>query len=142
MTAASRRSWMSSTSTTAASVSASATSRRAIWSSSSRATSRRPEAEKDVPVRAEPARAVLAARPVRPLGAGSAFAAGASVVLLAALALAFYWVPSEADQGFSQRILYLHVPIALTAYTCFAVAAWKALRLLSTGDERYDLASY
>jgi heme exporter protein C len=63
-------------------------------------------------------------------------------VLLVALALAFYWVPSDADQGFSQRIFYLHVPIALTSYACFGVAAWKALRLLSTGEERHDLESY
>jgi heme exporter protein C len=63
-------------------------------------------------------------------------------VLLAALALAFYWVPSDADQGFSQRIFYLHVPLALTTYACFGVGAWKALRLLASGEERYDLESY
>src|SRR4051794_2063055 len=78
--------------------------------------------------------------------AGSALppvlAGGASTVLLTATALAFYWVPSDIDQGFSQRIFYLHVPIALTAYACFGVAAWKALRLLATGDERRDVESY
>src|SRR3954447_6446058 len=78
--------------------------------------------------------------------AGSALppvlAGGASAVLLTATALAFYWVPSDADQGFSQRIFYLHVPVALTTYACFGVAAWKALRLLATGDERRDVESY
>jgi len=34
------------------------------------------------------------------------------------------------------------VPVALTAYACFGVAAWKALRLLATGDERRDVESY
>ena len=29
--------------------------------------------------------------------------------------------------GFGQRIFYLHVPVALTAYGCLAVAGWKAL---------------
>ncbi|HKS79719.1 MAG TPA: cytochrome c biogenesis protein CcsA [Gaiellaceae bacterium] len=91
---------------------------------------------------AQPARAVLPERPIRPPVARPALAAGAAVVLLAALSLAFYWVPSDVDQGFSQRIFYIHVPLALTAYACFGVAAWKAFRLLSTGAERYDLESY
>ena len=42
----------------------------------------------------------------------------------------------------SQRIFYIHVPIALTAYFCFGLGAWKALLLLWRGDERYDLESY
>jgi heme exporter protein C len=66
-------------------------------------------------------------------------AAAAAGTLLAATALALYWVPADADQGFSQRIFYLHVPNALTAYACFGVAAWKAIRMLASGDERYDL---
>ena len=36
----------------------------------------------------------------------------------------------------------MHVPIALTAYACFGWGAWKALRLLWTGERRYDLESY
>jgi heme exporter protein C len=63
-------------------------------------------------------------------------------LLLGGIALAFYWVPDDADQGFSQRIFYIHVPVALTAYACFGWGAWKALRLLWTGDQRYDLESY
>ena len=34
------------------------------------------------------------------------------------------------------------MPIALTAYACFFWGAWKALRLLWTRDQRYDLESY
>jgi heme exporter protein C len=69
--------------------------------------------------------------------------AGAALVLLGGgVALALFWVPDDADQGFSQRIFYIHVPIALTAYACFGWGAWKAFRLLSRGDERYDLESY
>jgi heme exporter protein C len=71
-----------------------------------------------------------------------AAAFGAFALLLAGIALAFYWVPNDADQGFSQRIFYVHVPVALTAYACFGWAAWKALRLLWTRDARYDLESY
>jgi heme exporter protein C len=58
------------------------------------------------------------------------------------IALAFYWAPEDADQGFSQKIFYIHVPIALSAYACFALGAWKALRLLWVGERRYDLESY
>jgi heme exporter protein C len=69
-------------------------------------------------------------------------AAAASVLLVAGLALALLWAPQDADQGFSQRIFYVHVPIALTAYACFAWGGWKALRLLWTREARYDLESY
>lgn len=60
----------------------------------------------------------------------------------AAIALVFFVVPEDADQGISQKIFYFHVPIALTAYACFGLGAWKALRLLSVGGERRDLESY
>jgi len=64
------------------------------------------------------------------------------VLLGSGVALGLLWAPEDADQGPSQRIFYLHVPIALTAYALFGWAAWKALRLLWTGRERYDLESY
>jgi heme exporter protein C len=64
------------------------------------------------------------------------------VLLGGGVALALLWVPEDADQGPSQRIFYIHVPVALTAYACFGWAAWKALRLLWLRDQRYDLESY
>src|SRR4029078_4226352 len=69
-------------------------------------------------------------------------AAAAAVLLVAGLALALFWAPEDADQGFSQRIFYVHVPIALTAYACFGWGAWKALRLLWTREPHHDLESY
>ena len=72
---------------------------------------------------------------------GARWASAALVLLTLAVGLALEWVPNDADQGFSQRIFYLHVPVALTAYVCFGVGAWKALRLLATGVERYDVES-
>ena len=62
--------------------------------------------------------------------------AAASVVMI------FFLAPEDADQGLSQKIFYIHVPIALTAYAGFGLGAWKALRLLLTRSERYDLESY
>ncbi len=73
---------------------------------------------------------------------GPPLAVGAFVLLLAGIALALWWAPIDGDQGFSQKIFYIHVPVALTAYACFGWGAWKALRLLWTGSERYDLESY
>ena len=74
-----------------------------------------------------------------------------SLALLAALAVAlgaaavvmvFFVAPDDVDQGISQKIFYVHVPIALTAYAGFGLGAWKGLRLLMTRNERYDLESY
>jgi heme exporter protein C len=73
---------------------------------------------------------------------GPLLAAATLVLLGGGVALALLWAPEDADQGPSQRIFYLHVPVALTAYACFGWAAWKGLRLLWTRDERYDLESY
>jgi heme exporter protein C len=65
-------------------------------------------------------------------------------VVLAAVSVAmiFFVAPEDADQGISQKIFYVHVPIALTAYAGFGLGAWKALRLLLTREERYDVESY
>jgi len=71
--------------------------------------------------------------------ATSALAVG---LLTLSIALIFFWAPTDADQGFSQRIFYFHVPIALTAYVCFGWGAWKALRVLWKRDERADVESY
>jgi heme exporter protein C len=65
-----------------------------------------------------------------------------TLLFTAAVALIFFYAPTDADQGFSQRIFYFHVPIALTSYACFGWGAWKALRYLRTRDERADLESY
>jgi heme exporter protein C len=59
-----------------------------------------------------------------------------------AIALIFFYAPTDADQGFSQRIFYFHVPIALTSYACFGWGAWKALRHLWKRDPSADVASY
>ena len=66
----------------------------------------------------------------------------AAALLAAAVALAFFWVPNDADQGFSQRIFYIHVPIALTAYACFGWGAWKAFVHLWKKTQAADLDSY
>jgi heme exporter protein C len=72
---------------------------------------------------------------------GVALSLAAGFLLVAGLGLGAFWVPeAEGDPAF--RIFYVHVPVALTAYACFGWGAWKALRLLWTRQERYDLESY
>lgn len=71
-----------------------------------------------------------------------ALAAFLVALMVGALAMIFFVAPEDADQGLSQRIFYFHVPIALTAYGCFGLGAWKALRLLWLRGDRYDLESY
>jgi heme exporter protein C len=69
--------------------------------------------------------------------------AWATVTLLGAgVALVFFYAPLDADQGLTQKIFYIHVPIALTAYACFGWGAWKALAHLRTRAPGADLESY
>jgi heme exporter protein C len=76
------------------------------------------------------------------LDAPAAAALLAAALMAAALALIFFYVPSDADQGFSQRIFYFHVPIATTTYVLFAWSAVNAARFLWRGDPALDLRSY
>ena len=71
-----------------------------------------------------------------------ALAAFSLVLVTLALALVFFVAPTDADQGFSQRIFYFHVSIAFTAYLCFGLGAWKALIHLWKRDPHADLESY
>jgi heme exporter protein C len=71
-----------------------------------------------------------------------ALALSAVGVLGTAVALIFFYAPLDADQGLVQKIFYIHVPIALTAYACFVWGAWKALTHLRTRAPGADLESY
>src|SRR2546429_1649325 len=62
--------------------------------------------------------------------------------MVAAIAVVAYVAPVDADQGFSQKIFYFHVPVALTAYAMFGWGAWKALRHLWKREPAADLESY
>jgi heme exporter protein C len=70
-----------------------------------------------------------------------ALAVLALTLMGAALALIFFYAPLDED-GLNQKIFYIHVPIAITAYACFGWGGWKALRHLWRRDERADLESY
>lgn len=59
-----------------------------------------------------------------------------------ALILVFFYAPLDADQGFVQKIFYLHVPLAIVSLCGFIVGALLAVGHLRTGDRRWDLRSY
>ena len=69
-------------------------------------------------------------------------ALGAAVLVTTAIALVFFYAPNDADQGFIQKIFYLHVPLAICALLGFIVAAVHAIRHLRTGDPIHDARSY
>jgi heme exporter protein C len=67
----------------------------------------------------------------------------ASVVLvIGAFALVFFYAPNDADQGFIQKIFYLHVPLAIVALCGFVAGGIFGIRYLLTGDRAHDLRSY
>ena len=64
------------------------------------------------------------------------------VTLTAALALVFFYAPLDADQGFVQKIFYVHVPMAIVSLCGFVAGGVFAIRHLRSGDSSWDLRSY
>ena len=50
----------------------------------------------------------------------------------------FLQVPDEANQGAIFRIIYFHVPAAITSFTGFYIAMFSAIGYLVTKDLRFD----
>jgi heme exporter protein C len=67
--------------------------------------------------------------------------AAGGLLVLSTLLIAL-WVPDDRAEGYRQRIFYLHVPIALTAYLFLLVGAFYAARYLMRRDPLDDLRSY
>jgi heme exporter protein C len=67
----------------------------------------------------------------------------ASVVLLVgAFALVFFYAPNDADQGFVQKIFYVHVPLGIVALCGFVAGGVFGIQHLRTRDRAHDLRSY
>ena len=60
----------------------------------------------------------------------------------AALALVFFYAPLDADQGFVQKIFYIHVPLAIVSLCGFVLGGLLAIGHLRTGDRKWDMRSY
>jgi heme exporter protein C len=59
-----------------------------------------------------------------------------------ALGLVFFYAPLDADQGFVQKIFYIHVPLAIVSLSGYIVGALFAIGHLRTGDRKWDMRSY
>jgi heme exporter protein C len=73
---------------------------------------------------------------LKPLAAATVVTTGA------ALALVFFYAPLDADQGFVQKIFYVHVPMAIVALCGWVAGAVMAIKYLRSGDSSWDVRSY
>ncbi len=62
--------------------------------------------------------------------------------MAASLGLVFFYAPLEAEQGFLQKIFYVHVPLAIVALCGFVLGGLFAIQHLRTREARWDLRSY
>ncbi len=65
-----------------------------------------------------------------------------AITLIVTYALALFVAPMDADQGFSQKIFYLHVPLAIVSLGGFIYGGVMGIQYLRTRDPKYDLKSY
>jgi len=73
---------------------------------------------------------------LKPLSSATVVAVGA------AFALVFFYAPLDADQGFVQKIFYVHVPMAIVALGGFVAGGVMGVINLRTRDPSWDLRSY
>ena len=64
------------------------------------------------------------------------------VATVVAFALVFFYAPLDADQGFVQKIFYVHVPMAIVALCGFVAGGIMAIKHLRTRDPSWDMRSY
>jgi len=64
------------------------------------------------------------------------------LTIIVALALVFFYAPLDADQGFIQKIFYLHVPLAIVSLCGFVFGGLLAIGHLRTRNRAWDMRSY
>lgn len=69
-------------------------------------------------------------------------AVGAVVTTAIASGLIFFYAPLDGDQGFIQKIFYVHVPMAIVALCGFVAGGIMAIKHLRSGDRSWDMRSY
>ncbi len=65
-----------------------------------------------------------------------------AVTVTAALALVFFYAPLDANQGFVQKIFYVHVPLAIVSLVGYCLGGVFGLGYLRTGRRVWDMRSY
>src|SRR5829696_2624496 len=75
-------------------------------------------------------------RGLRPLSIASA------LLVCGAFAMVFFYAPNDADQGVSQKIFYVHVPLAIVALCGFVAGGLMAIKQLRTRSMEWDMRAY
>ncbi|MFT4033985.1 MAG: cytochrome c biogenesis protein CcsA [Patulibacter sp.] len=78
----------------------------------------------------------MTVRGLRPLSILSA------ALIAVGFGMVFFYAPLDADQGFRQKIFYLHVPLGIIGLVGFILGGWHGLRYLRSGNGAHDLKSY
>ena len=65
-----------------------------------------------------------------------------SLLMLVNMYLIFMWVPTEQNLGISQRIFYVHVPVAWVGMVAIFVVAIGSVLHLITRNDRWDVIAY
>ena len=66
----------------------------------------------------------------------------AAATMAVTLYLIFFWVPTDANLGVSQRIMYFHVPVAMLGLLSIVVVAAASAMHLVTRREEWDGLAY
>jgi heme exporter protein C len=64
------------------------------------------------------------------------------VAITAGLILVFFYAPIEFNEGFVQKIFYVHVPLAIVSLVGFVVGGLCGGMYLRTGERVWDMRSY
>jgi len=71
-----------------------------------------------------------------------AFTIATAVTITVALILVFFYAPLDAEQGFVQKIFYIHVPLAIVSLVGYCLGGVFGIGYLRTGDRVWDMRSY
>jgi heme exporter protein C len=65
-----------------------------------------------------------------------------ALTITVALVLVFFYAPLDSDQGFVQKIFYIHVPLAIVSLFGYVLGGLFAIGYLRTGERIWDMRSY
>ncbi|WP_249011722.1 cytochrome c biogenesis protein [Conexibacter sp. DBS9H8] len=64
------------------------------------------------------------------------------ITFVAGLSLTFFYAPIELNEGFVQKIFYIHVPLAIVSLCGYVLGGIFGLMYLRTGKRVWDMRSY
>src|SRR5574342_501728 len=64
-----------------------------------------------------------------------------AAMFLLTIGCVFFWVPTDAGLGLSQRIFYYHVPAATVSFLGFGAGGVASALFLANGRSEWDMAA-